>query len=1040
MASLRAPRWPPPLLLLLLPLLLPPPATPRTRGPLPSPANRAILPAAGPPSLPGPGHTVPGPGVMTRRGRSGRVPRGVSAATTRSHWTESSNTEPHIENIPFYQSQEDHSGSRKGVTAQTAGMSHSSSEAPENSSFLPETSAEGRSKPSIGANITVLPDGRLHDVSTALATHSSSLFLENFPQSPNNPGSKGRITVSQTESGISPRYPERTREIPGEGTVHTQVVDTWVSSQASRPALEPKKPTLLFQKRNSSSQELSGLQFSWTQSGPLPSDHSSSSESIKNFNNSTALQSSSVTQTKSTHVTNTFTNGVPRTLRSLTVGVESMNETESFPELSRTAITSASVHSSPSVVDPRTNSRLTESLGAGEDIEPSTENGFGLSSIHWQSDSPTFGGHHPASSSEAGNESAMPLTEIAFRSVPSVGGGESTGQWLPTKSKTSMDPADSSALHPEAGSTWALTQFSHSAQQPQGGGSGVVGKSYSESSSTSSSESLDSSAPRGEHSTPEDGMLLSDSSYLAESTSGARIPQTSVMLTRSGERTLRSLSHSRAATHPVHPTLRGNVTEHAGLLSQAPTLGVTGFHYGQERGSNYEQRTSSSDHTDHSYIPSTFTKGERALLSITESSSSSDTSESSTSYSNTSDSPHLDFSSSQTQTKRNNTSSNEDRPAQSSTEPLLPHTSSFPSYTSTINMPNTLVLDVSTKSVEDPFEPKAPSPLPSGSQPHKFSPTFSSTGSPIQQLKSTSETTIPSSSPLSPFLVPLMVSTLAPHTVSQTTFPPSSSTLIPPHKAREPRVTSIQMSTVVSATAVFPNNQTADPENHSTPQQKKTITEATLPSLVSLPTDSIIAVTTSLPPAHPWSPALTRFSTEPTLLDTSTSLAQMSSASVSSIPQTTHSPVTSPSLTTLSSTEALTPGAIVVHTTPEKQHLSTNPEILVPPQASTEGAVTTEGNQVQMDSTTHSVPLTTTPTSAEVTTELGQAKEASPVSHFLRTSSPQTTDVATAEMLTSRHTTFSAQSTPQSPTVLSTPTPGKYILQTYTLTAQPCSA
>lgn len=76
-------------------------------------------------------------------------------------------------------------------------------------------------------------------------------------------------------------------------------------------------------------------------------------------------------------------------LRSLTVSVEPINETEGFPEHSRIAITSASVHSSPSVVDSRTNSRLTESLGDGEGLEPSTENGLGLPSLHWQSDSPS---------------------------------------------------------------------------------------------------------------------------------------------------------------------------------------------------------------------------------------------------------------------------------------------------------------------------------------------------------------------------------------------------------------------------------------------------------------------------------------------------------------------------------------------------------------------------------------------------------------------------------------------------------------------------
>nr|XP_006974604.1 protein HEG homolog 1 isoform X1 [Peromyscus maniculatus bairdii] len=958
---------------------------------------------------------------MTRRGRSGRVPRDVSAATTKNHWTESNNTEPHTGNTPFYQSQGDHSGSRKGLTTQTARMSRSSSGAPENPSFLPETSAEGRNKSSSRANVPVLHAGRSPEITTTLTDHGSSSSLESFPQSPDSSRSEGRITVPQTESGVSPDFLERARELPEEGTVHTQMVGTGVSSQASLPALEPGKPTVLFQKRNSSGPEHSGLQFSWTQSRPPPSDHPSSSGSIKNFNNSTALQSPSVTQTKSTHVTNTFTNGVPRMLRSLTVSMEPINETESLPEHSRIAITSASVHSSPSVVDSRTHSRLPESLGDGEGMGPSTENGFGLPSVHWQSDSHTFGGHQLASSSEAGNGSAVPLTELAFRSVPSIGGGEHTGQWFPTKSKTSTAPAESSALHPEAGSPRTLTQFSHTAQQPHGGSSGLDGKSSSESSSTSSSESLDSAAPRGGHSTPEeDGALLSDSSDLAESTSVVRAPHTSAMLTRGGERTLRSLGLSRAAaTHPARPTPRGNVTEHAGLLPRAATLGVTGLNDGQEPGSDAEQRTS-GDHTDHAYVSSTFTKGERTLLSITENSSSSDSGESSTSYIRISDPPRLDFSSSQAQTKRSNVSSYDGEPAQSSTESLDLHTSHLPSHTSTVNVPDTLGLDASTQSVEDPSE-AAPSPLPSVLQPHQFPSTLPSTGSPTQQLKSTSEPATPSASSPSPSPISFVVSTFAPHSVPQTTVPHSSSPLIP-HRAREPRVTSVQMSTVVSPVVVFLSNQTADPKNQSTPQQDKTVTEAKSPSLASLPTDSTKPVTMSLPPGTPWSPALMGFSTEPALPATSTSLAQMSPASTSPISQTTRSPVTSPS--TVSSTEALTPGAVIVPTTPdpEEQHLPTNPEILVL-QTSTEQAVTTEGTRVHMDPTTHSASLTTTPTSAEVTTELGQAEEASPVSPFLRTSSPQATDVSTAAMLTSEYTTLAAQSPAQSPTALSPPAP-----------------
>ncbi|XP_060226263.1 protein HEG homolog 1 isoform X2 [Meriones unguiculatus] len=952
-------------------------------------------------------------------------------ATARNHWPESTNTEPHLGNSPLYQSQEDASGSRQGVTAQTAQMSHGSSEAPGNPSFLPETSAEGRNKSSRSAGVTALRAGRSPEITTALTAHGSSSSLESFPQSPSSPRSEGRIASSQTEPGTSPGFLERGREAPEEGTVHTQMAGTWLSSQASLHALEPREPTVFSRKRTSSGQEHSGLPFSWTQSGPPSSDHPASSGSIKkSLNNSTSLQSSSVTQTKSTHVTSTFTNGVQRLLQSLTVGVEPINETESSSEHSRLAITSASVHSSPSGVDSRTNSRPAESLGEGEGTEPSTEHGYGFPSIRWQSDSPAFGGHQLASSSEERNGSAVPLTETMFRSVPSAGDRESPGLWFPAKNETSTDTAESPALHPEAGSTEVLTQSSHTAQQPQGGGSGLGGRSYSESSSsssTSSSENLDSSAPRGEHPTPGDGALLRDSWDLVESTSGGRSPHvhTSAMLPRSGERTLRSLSFSNSATHPARPTPHESVTEHAGLLSGAPALGVTRLSYSQERGSDAEQRTS-GDHTDHAYVSPTFTKGERALLSIRDNSSSSEASESSTSSVRISDSPRLDSSSpSQAQAERTNVPSSYDGdPALSSTEPLVLQTSGLPSYASTVRMPDTLVLDASTNPAEDPSDAGAPSPLPSLSLPHPFSPTSPSAGSPAQQLKSTSAPTTPLPPSPSPLPISLTVSALAPPSASQTTFPLPSSALAP-HRAREPRVTSVQMSTVAPAIALFPINQTADPKNQGTPQQEETTTEAKSPGVVALPTDSTKAVTASLPPGTPWSPALMGLSTEPA---TSTSLVQTSPASTAAMPQTTQPPVTSPR--TLSSTEAFTPGSGTVHTTPEKQLLPTDPEIL----GSTEGAVTMEQSQVPVDRTTHSVLLTTTAISAEeVTTRLDHAEESSPVSHSLRTSSPQTTGVSTAAVLTSRYTTFAAQSTPPpSPTALSPPT------SVHSCTVNPC--
>lgn len=95
--------------------------------------------------------------------------------------------------------------------------------------------------------------------------------LESLPQPSSSSRSEGGITVSQTQSGISPGFLETARELPEEGTVHTQVAGIWFSSQASLPALELREPTMLSQKRNSSGQEHSELRFPRTQSQSPPS-------------------------------------------------------------------------------------------------------------------------------------------------------------------------------------------------------------------------------------------------------------------------------------------------------------------------------------------------------------------------------------------------------------------------------------------------------------------------------------------------------------------------------------------------------------------------------------------------------------------------------------------------------------------------------------------------------------------------------------------------------------------------------------------------
>lgn len=117
------------------------------------------------------------------------------------------------------------------------------------------------------------------------------------------------------------------------------------------------------------------------------------SRSIEELNNSTALQSPSIRETKSVHVATVFPSGVPRRIQSLSVSLGPLNETESFPEESEITTTSAPVHS-PSEAELRTNSGVIRNPGNRNFMEPSSKNGFGLTSSEtsvrfWQNDSPS---------------------------------------------------------------------------------------------------------------------------------------------------------------------------------------------------------------------------------------------------------------------------------------------------------------------------------------------------------------------------------------------------------------------------------------------------------------------------------------------------------------------------------------------------------------------------------------------------------------------------------------------------------------------------
>ncbi|XP_027812399.2 protein HEG homolog 1 isoform X1 [Ovis aries] len=1066
------------LLLLLLPLLLPPPAAPGTRGQPPSPAGagpawptesspgRKLPPSPTPPperrgpASPGHRQTAPAPGAARRPGPSSRAPHGGSAAVVKNHWLES-NTEPQIENVTFDQNQVDFSTvvSKEGVMVQTPRKSHPSLDAPENITLQTETAAaRGINNSPRRTDFTVPRYGPGR--TTTLTSQSSTLAWGKRQLPSSSSGSEARTAPLSMESGTSWGSPAGGQGLPEEVTVHTQMAATSVLSQSSLPAVEGGEETALPRQRNSSGPEPSWPPLSRTSAYSPPSDHPSSSGSIEDLNSSTAVHSSSVSGTKSVHVATMFPNSVRRTPQSSAISLRPLNETEHFPEDPDVAITSSSVHPSPSEADLRRSSGVFGSPGDGAFTGLSTESAFGLTPSNvsrefWQNDSPTSGGPQPASRSGAGNGSPVSQTEASSRSLPPVGGGESTAVWFSAGSEPFAGAAGSSASHPEVVKASVQTRFSASAPQSRGSHSALYEMSYSElateSLSSSSSESLGFSAPRGERSTIEDSPELGVGTKAEEGASwgapGVRThsPHTLATFAGVGERTLRSLTNSsttpgdagRSATagEMESATQLGNttVTGDARLVSGSSAATRTFGGHGAVPGVSYDGASStdpdcgtSSEHTSYTCASSPFTKGERALLSIADRSSSLDGRETSTSPVKISSSLSSDSApSSQAQTERSNVSSHQGEHAQPSPEVLVLPTANSPSHTPTLNTPTTLVPpDADARSVGGALSSSSsepPLPLPSVSQSYRpFSSALPSAGASAHPLPSSPDAPPPLSSSPPPSSLPPTASAPASLSDSQTALPPAPVTPVLPRAGDAP-ATSVRTPAVASS---VPSSQTAGPKNQSSPYLENIVTESKPPSLQTLPAETTEAVTVMSALGTPSPLAFTDYSTstdtEQALPATSTDLAHTSPASAATTLETSHSPMASPSLP--SSTAALTGGPTTGQTVAGEtvqtvvQLSPTSPEILVV-QVTTAGAVTTEESPVDRDAAARLFPLT-----EESTTGPGPTEDDSLASSFLKTSPPPgTTPVSTAKVLTPPPTTSPARSSTRSPTAPSSP-------------------
>lgn len=702
------------------------------------------------------------------------------------------------------------------------------------------------------------------------------------------------------------------------------------------------------------------------------------------------LQSSSTRQAESMSVTHTIYNIWPA-LQSLTVSVGPPGEKERFSGVSDLAtVTYAAASSSPLEAESGRKDTLQD---PGEGVFPKSE--FALLSSKLPegfqpNDSPASSEHPLAHNSSTETRSLPEQTEMVSRSMQSTQEEKSTAQWFGAD-KTSTDMTGNSTSFPEAVNTSNFTHFS--ALAPKSGTSGLaLRKSHYSKPSTSSSESLEISAP---HATAYNSELEFRSVVekgTAEGTPGAVAHDlhTLATLTGNGERTLRSLTNWSAAASPdlghseAMPQHSESTTpqENATAISIARlgsrVLGVTGINQDTRSGSDLEQRTD-----DHTYVSSTFTKGERALLSITENSSASALRASATfsvHESGPSRSHHL--SSSGVLSEGTKAIISDEEHMKLSATSLVPHTAHIPSVSPTVNMSNVVLLGSEVASVGDPsFPPSSsgpPLPLPSVSQPQQPLP-LTRASTPLLHPTPGTPTPLSSLPPSSP---------VAPSTWT------STSHAIFPTTAALPR-TSVQMATIASSEVTLPSNHTINTKNPSQVDHETVITNSEV-SLESLPTEAPNAGTLNSTSGILGPAILTKAYTDPELPATSIRLAQTSPTVITTTLQSL--PPLEPTSSYATSTAAASPTTVQ----PEAEKLSTTSPGIFLPLTTTEGPITTQRSPVHTQAVPGPIPQSSVSTPAkEATPEPGITEEYSHTSHFL-TFSPDshTLEISTAEVLT----------------------------------------
>ncbi|XP_054983381.1 protein HEG homolog 1 isoform X2 [Sorex araneus] len=466
----------------------------------------------------------------------------------------------------------------------------------------------------------------------------------------------------------------------------------------------------------------------------------------------------------------------------------------------------------------------------------------------------------------------------------------------------------------------------------------------------------------------------------------AHAPQTAATSTGNGERTLRSLPSQDASTFrdPGHPAATPVQSESVPLRGNATAPGVTGVSLDPASDLDLEPQPD-----DHTYISSAFTKGERALLSITENSASR---------------PPAQASSEREPGARAEGSRGPwpaGTPARPPTVPLVLGTARPPRPAPTASVPSTLAL-LGARAASG----AAPSSPPSLSSPPWSLPSVLHTHQPFSPTLLSTRPSTPLRHPTAGAPAPLSFST-PPSLAASGTLTPA-----PPAAFRTTAVlprTSVWMTTLASSEAALPSGQTADPESLSQADLEKVTrgSEALTPGSLQTEAPKAGAMnSTSSTPGFP-GPAPLAETTEPALSATSSRLAQTSPAVVTTLQA-------SPPLTPTSSPAASTVGPAASSTTVQTETeklLPTSPGIVMPP-VTTEGPVTMQRSPERTEATPGPTFPTGAPTpTVEATLEPGLTGEhAAAVRPPSPSPAPRASEASTHELLTPR-----SQRTTQAP-------------------------